>query len=299
MIKNKTCLVLLATYNGENYIREQLNSILAQKKVDLNILVSDDISTDNTIRIIKSFNDKRIKILPKIGKFGSASQNFFRLFRDADISGYDYFAFADQDDIWNINKVYLAINQIQKNEVDAYSSNVLAFWSNGKKKIIDKAQPQRELDFIFSSPGPGCTHVFNSKLAKDFKNHLSNKIKITKDIELHDWLIYAFARIKGYRWYIDSKVSMKYRQHKNNEFGANSGLKTFLNRWKKSRDGWYRKQILKTAEFCEFENEQIRLLKRDYYIDRIKLIKNLLEYRRKTSDALFLGLTLIIPKIIK
>lgn len=289
------CLILLATYNGQNYIKEQIDSILAQKRVHLNIVVSDDVSTDNTLSIIESYNDERIKILPMIGKFGSASQNFFRLIRDTEFDLYDYIAFADQDDIWYSNKIFNAIKEIESKNMDAYSSNVLAFWPNGKTLIIDKAQSQKKYDFLFSSPGPGCTYVFKKKLGIDFKAHLLSKVELTKKIDLHDWLIYAFARSKNFKWFIDKEISMKYRQHESNEFGANAGLKVFKDRWNKSRNGWYRIQILKTAEFCDINNRQIKLLKQNNYIDRLKLITGIFDYRRKVREAVFLGLTFIIP----
>lgn len=295
MNKNKNCLILLATYNGERYIKEQIQSLLYQENVNLRIIVSDDLSTDSTLEIVSSFDDNRIEVLPNIGKFGSASQNFFRLVREANLESYDFVAFADQDDIWYSNKIYNAINILERSNKDAYSSNVLAFWENGKTLTIKKAHSQKSYDFLFSSPGPGCTYVFKSKLAIDFKRQLTNKPDITSQIDLHDWLIYAYARSKEYTWYIDDNVSMKYRQHESNEFGANAGLKAFKNRWHRCRNGWYRQQILYTAEFCDINNHHIRLLKKNDYSGRLLLLKDLFKYRRSFKEALFLGFALVIP----
>lgn len=91
----------MATYNGEKYIREQLNSILLQLGENDEIIVSDDSSTDKTLSIIDSFNDARIKIFPN-NKFHSPIFNFENALKQA--KG-DYIFLSDQDDIWEVNKV--------------------------------------------------------------------------------------------------------------------------------------------------------------------------------------------------
>lgn len=289
------CLVLLATYNGEKFIKEQLDSILNQDKVNVTVVISDDESTDATLDIIKSYSDDRICILDNIGKFGSASQNFFRLLRETDFSNYDYVSLADQDDVWNLDKVYHSINTLVKKEYDVYSSNLLAFWEDGKELLISKAQPQKKYDYLFSSASAGCTYVFKKELAINFQKELREKLELTKSIDLHDWLIYAYARTNNYNWYIDDYVTMRYRQHDNNEFGANKGFKTFVNRWIRSRDGWYRKQIINTATFCDIKVSPVLFLKSNKYIDRLRLLPYLFSFRRSLREVLFLGLTFIIP----
>jgi rhamnosyltransferase len=285
----------MTTFNGSKYVKQQIDSILNQRNVDITIIVSDDMSSDDTIDMIESYYDSRIKILANKGKFGSASQNFFRLIRDVEFKGYDYVAFADQDDVWDLNKIKNAIDTLIDKGVDAYSSNVLAFWKDGRELIIDKAQTQKKYDHLFSSAGPGCTYVFKNSLALAFQEQLKEKEQLTKRIDLHDWLIYTFARKNNYKWYVDSNTTMKYRQHENNEFGANSGLTAFKKRWNKARNGWYRDQILDTAKFCDIDNKIVKLLTRNRYIDRLILLKSVFQYRKKRKEALFLGLTLLVP----
>lgn len=293
---NKKCIVLLPTYNGEEYIEEQINSILMQKGVVVRLYISDDMSTDKTLDIIKKYNDERIKILPTVARMGSASQNFFRLIKDVDFSEGTYISFSDQDDIWYENKLQRAIEKIEEKEVDAYSSSVIAFWDNDKTQLIDKSFPQKEFDFLFASPGPGCTQVFKKSFMNIFKKKLLLNEKLSQKIELHDWVIYAYARSQGHKWFIDSYVSLSYRQHGNNEFGANSGLKTFLNRWARARDGWYGKQITYIAEFCHANNlEPIKYLTSEGYIGKVKLAFHAFKLRRKKSEALVLAFMLIIP----
>lgn len=115
-MKKKKVLILLATYNGEKFINLQLQTILDQSHVDIEILISDDNSTDNTLLIIKRFTKlkKKIKIINNPIKFGSASQNFFNLIINSKVNNFDYIAFADQDDIWMKDKLITAIKTIKK-----------------------------------------------------------------------------------------------------------------------------------------------------------------------------------------
>ena len=134
-------VLLLASYNGVKYIKEQIDSILNQKDVDITIFISDDLSIDRTIEYLQDiYKDfKNIVYLPSGSKFGGAGKNFFRLIRDVDLSSFDFVSFVDQDDIWYEDKLIRAIKIIEDKQIDAYSSNVLAFWEDGKKMIINKS----------------------------------------------------------------------------------------------------------------------------------------------------------------
>ena len=88
--------VLLASFNGSNWIHEQINSVLGQIGVDVLIYVSDDCSDDVTRTILEKFalQEPRIQLLPKTLKFGSAGKNFYRLILDTDLTNCDYVAFV-------------------------------------------------------------------------------------------------------------------------------------------------------------------------------------------------------------
>ena len=110
MLPKKIC-ILLATFNGEQYLNEQIDSILIQQNVACDIYVSDDSSTDSTLEILNYYarQNANIFILPSGRKFGCAALNFYRLLCDVPIDSYDYFAFSDQDDIWSPNKIERAV----------------------------------------------------------------------------------------------------------------------------------------------------------------------------------------------
>ncbi|WP_236758841.1 glycosyltransferase family 2 protein [Acinetobacter junii] len=112
-MSNNMISVCLATYNGEKYIFEQLNSILKQLSFDDEIIVSDDHSTDKTLNIIRSINDRRIKIF-----MNTLGQGYTRNFENAiqHCKG-NYIFLSDQDDVWMNNKVALMIEALQNSDL--------------------------------------------------------------------------------------------------------------------------------------------------------------------------------------
>lgn len=244
-VKSPKVAVLLAAYNGMQWIEEQLTSILGQSAVDVTVHISIDPSTDGTEAWCAAYaaEHHQVVVLPGAGSFGGASRNFFRLVRDVDFEAYDFIAFADQDDVWHIDKLLRATSAIHSRQVDAYSSNVTAFWPDGKVHLLDKAQPQVAWDFLFEAAGPGCTYVFRKPFATSLKKSMICNWQQLQKISLHDWYFYAFARSNGYRWYIDPVPSMDYRQHESNQVGANKGLSPLVARYKTIHDGWWFSQV--------------------------------------------------------
>lgn len=282
------CAVLLAAYNGMQYIEEQLKSILAQDNVEVTVFISIDQSTDETKPWLEEFakNEKRVILLPYGQRFGGAGKNFFRLIRDVDFSNHDFIAFADQDDHWYSDKLIRACNYLINSKYDAYSSNVLAFWENGTELLVNKAQPQKKWDYLFEAAGPGCTYVMTNKLMTSVKNHLIQHWDTIHQITLHDWYCYAFARSHGYYWFIDPIPTMRYRQHTTNQVGVNSGLNAYVNRFKQIKSGWWFKQILLIAGInnISFVNKWKNLGRWDY----LRLARYSSQCRRARKDSLFL-----------
>jgi rhamnosyltransferase len=231
-VKEYVC-VLLTIYNGHKYLNEQIQSILSQKDVGVTIFISVDLSSDGSLVVCQSLaaNHSNIILLPHGQRFGSAGQNFFRLIHDVDFLGYDYIAFADQDDIWLPNKLSSAIEKLKETNADGYSSNLTAFWEDGRQKLIDKAQPQRQWDFLFEGGSAGCTYVLEKKLAFHVQSIVKSRYIDFRNVYWHDWFIYAFARANDYKWVFDSDSYIQYRQHANNEVGVNTGFKALKHRY--------------------------------------------------------------------
>ncbi|MGY3870020.1 glycosyltransferase [Aeromonas crassostreae] len=294
MTNNKT-LILLAAYNGFNSIPEQLDTIIQQANAIVDIVISIDLSDDGTFAICSDYAEKNtnVRLLAYGERFGGAGKNFYRLLKDTELSDYDYIAFSDQDDIWPENKLAKAIEKLQ--QYDCYSANVTAFWEDGREALIDKAQPQQQWDFLFEAAGPGCTYVFKRDVIIQFKTWLLVHYKeIGDDIELHDWLIYAFARSRGYRWFIDPEPMMRYRQHAHNQVGTNNNIKAAKKRLLLIRSKWYRKQVMNIAEYLELQETAIfkfGLAKK--YRGNLYLFFRVNKLRRRLRDRLALALVLL------
>ncbi len=290
---NRKIIVLLAACNGSRWLTKQVESILHQFNVNCNIYISVDQSEDGTEYFCKELakEDSRITVLSNNNKFGGAAANFFHLISNVDFLDSDYISFSDQDDIWFFDKLSRAIEA----NCDGYSSNVTAFWPDGRQILINKAQLQVEWDYLFESAGPGCTFVLTKKLALELQEFVrKNKEKLSA-IWMHDWFIYAFARSRGYKWYIDERPSMLYRQHSNNQVGVNLGYKAFRQRWHLIRTGKWLKQSSLIASLCELDSHDFIKKWHDHSrLGMLYLAINATKCRRKRSEQFFLALSCIV-----
>ncbi|WMY75886.1 glycosyltransferase [Buttiauxella selenatireducens] len=288
--------ILLAVYNGRQWIDEQLQSILEQKNVGLDVYISVDLSDDGSYEhLVTTYSHlPNIHILDYGKRYGSAGSNFYRLVLDSPIDKYDYVSFCDQDDVWFDNKIQRAIKMIEQKHVDAYSGNVVAFWENGKECLISKSQPQVEYDFLFEAAGPGCTYVFKRSLACDFKQFLLNSTDAV-NVALHDWLLYSFSRVNNYTWYIDDVPFMKYRQHASNQVGANNSIKAGFKRLKLAKCGWYKNEVNKLCVVLKFENDPIvDMIKRNDFKRTLLMLLNITKFRRRFRDRLMLAVFILL-----
>lgn len=288
--------VLLAAYNGGEYLLEQLESIYNQCEVELDIYISLDTSNDNSEEIIKNFSKGRnIKLLNSQISFGSAGKNFLHLVSVVDFSGYDFIAFADQDDIWEPVKLIEAVKLMTLYYADGYSSNVTAFWENGDEKLIKKSDPQTKFDFLFESAGPGCTFVMTYKLSTSIQSFLRTNSSDVSGIWLHDWFCYAFARVNDFKWIIDNNSYMFYRQHTNNSVGANSGVRSFIKRINSVMSGDAFDKVISQAHILAIDNlKPIVLLRNNSFKDSLELLMLSNQCRRSKRDKVFFFLAILL-----
>ena len=292
MNNNPSIAVLLAAYNGMEWIGEQIASISSQKNTSIEIFISVDLSNDKTYEWCQDLakNNSYIKVLSYGERFGGAAKNFYRLIRDVDFSYFDYIALSDQDDIWDSDKLHHAIRTIEQDNLSGYSSDVIAFWDDGRDKLLKKSFPQKKFDYFFEAAGPGCTYVLKQQPAQKFKKFLIKNWEYVNLVELHDWMIYAYFRSQGMRWKIDNKPLMRYRQHQHNQVGINYGLKAYLIRFNKIKKKWYRDEVQKIICLLNERSAQ------DISLKRFFLIKNFWHLRRRPRDVVIL-LFMIIFKI--
>lgn len=282
--------IALAAYNGMLYLPEQVASILRQERVDIRLFISVDLSSDGTEAWVeqRARQDPRVVVLPCGQIFGGASANFFRLLRDLDLTGFDGLGFADQDDIWPDDKVARAYQQLVEHGADGYSSNVTAFWPSGRQALVYKASPQRRWDYLFESAGPGCTYLMRPVLALELQSAARKQPQALAKVVYHDWFAYAYARAHGFKWLIDDYAEMLYRQHESNQLGANSGLSSFLRRFKQVLSGEAMQQarlISRTA--CGTEMGRMRVLLEGGRWQMLQLAALAPQCRRKLRDRFF------------
>lgn len=251
----KTVQVLMSSYNGEKYIREQIDSILAQQGVSVKLLVRDDGSKDGTLSILKDYENKGKLSLIEGNNIGPA-KSFFALINKA--VDADYYALSDQDDVWDEDKLRIAVNQMQSvdNKYVIYSSNARLVDKNLNFIKNETLFPRTTLGAAFlKNYVTGCTVVFNDELLIRLKESRPNEY-----IKCHDWWINLVALSLGGKSIYDTTPHLSYRQHNKNVTGASID---FVGKWKTrysrfinqnyNRDE-YAKLIL--SSYRDIENEE-------------------------------------------
>jgi len=208
MKRDYSISVAMATYNGEKFIKEQLDSILKQLNQDDEVVISDDGSTDKTKTIINSYKDKRIKLIngPKKG----VKQNFANAISEC---GGKYIFLSDQDDIWLDGKVKKVLETFEKEKCTCVVHDCEAFDSETGKIVIESF-----FEFRGSKPGKLKNIVKNSYIGccMAFDSSLKEKIlPIPNDIEMHDQWIGIISEIEGKSVFLKTKL-LKYRRHNSN-----------------------------------------------------------------------------------
>ena len=226
-------LVLLATCNGEKYLRQQLDSIYAQEDVEVSIFATDDGSTDNTIAILEEYKKNHSLTIHHHGEPHEFTYNFIDAIFANKNTSFDYYAFSDQDDVWMKEKLSSAIEMLKKNSKNVYSSNLTIVNENLDGEALmndDSIQRCNKYNAVFENVATGCTIVFS----KAFLDLLVRYYP--KNIYLHDYWVYLLA-IYTDNYIYDSRSFIKYRQHGCNQIGDSSkkGVKTYYKRFKASK----------------------------------------------------------------
>ncbi|MFQ2484591.1 glycosyltransferase family 2 protein [Aeromonas caviae] len=201
-----TVSVCMATYNGANYIKEQLESILIQLSPNDEVIISDDGSTDNTISIIKAINDSRVLLISNNTSHGVVA-NFNNALSYA--KG-DYVFLSDQDDIWLEGRVSRTLAFLDEYDLVVSNCSVI---DHNKEIIIgsyfNKTNSKKGfLKNIVSSSYLGCSLAFNRAVYDCFMPIPLNLMMY------HDWWIGFIADIK-FNVFFDPKPTFLYRRHQN------------------------------------------------------------------------------------
>ncbi|MFR0589286.1 glycosyltransferase [Bifidobacterium apri] len=234
----------MATYNGEKYLREQLDSVVNQDGVDVSILVRDDGSSDNTCSILEEYS-KAHRLTWYADQHLNVAKGYFALMQKASETDFEYFAFCDQDDVWDKDKLSIALHNISEIKGPAlyYCGQRLV---DGDLNIIAEHELNRERSlhtrFVLSDFA-GCTGVFNRSL-------LEEVVSYTPDYMLmHDtWILKVCLGVGG-TVIVDPKAHMSYRQHEGNTVGLGRSIPSYI------------KQVRQYLKEYKVEPQMIELLR--------------------------------------
>ncbi len=259
----KTVAVLMSTYNGEKYLREQIDSILAQAGVSVSLFVRDDGSSDGTEQILAEYAKKDARVRYEMCENVGVGNSFMNLLYSVPET-FDYYAFSDQDDIWLPEKLSEAVKVLEEGGALLYSSNQECVDKDGNSLGLRYADGRE----IFLSPVQimernmvsGCTMVFG----KNFRDILvKEENRPTEGLlrnRIHDVWLAEVAAVYAKIVY-DKRAFIRYRQHENNVVGANEHDK---NRAAKERKKKLANKELRNgrsklaAEICERFPEQAK-----------------------------------------
>lgn len=275
--------VLMSTYNGEKYLKEQIDSILKQKgDMEIHLWVRDDGSVDDTITILQKYEAKGQLNWYSGDNLGPA-KSFLDLVKHCE--GYDYYAFADQDDFWKRGKILAAVQKLGVSDQPmAYFSNAELVDENLQSlgRSVYKKRPKLDFYTLTCAGGIlGCTTVFNAKLAE-----LIQDKEMPELVNMHDFYVHELCLAQGGTILYDRRSSMKYRQHGNNVVGVSHGfLGTIQGRIKDIR----KKQKIGIADQAQ---SICNLYENELSADKYRWMKKISCYREKRWNRIRLAFSL-------
>jgi len=312
--------VMLASYNGGAFLRPQVESILAQEYVDVNILLRDDGSSDDSLKAISGLSDK-ISINTNQSDLKGHLANFSGLCLIALNEPFQYFAFSDQDDIWHTNKLITCIKRLHELENEHGSDTPILVHSD--LRVVDNSldeiapsfirfqgipDPQEHSfdKFLHQNVATGCTFVFNRAL-------LELATPVPEETVIHDWWFALVAKYYGIIDFIDQPL-IDYRQHQQNAIGAisqskqrsffNSYLYRALSNFPKhlcaatkqanslyELEGQGRNQLTRNGKK---QLEQFKVLRSSGIFSRIAYVNHVIAKGRPFTDKLYLYTVLFL-----
>lgn len=285
-IKIPKVAVLLSTYNGHQYIRELVDSVLAQEGVDVKLQVRDDGSTDDTIEILKAYDDPRITI--RTGNNLKPALSFLTLLRECDDA--DYYAYCDQDDYWYPNKLITSIKELEVTSEPALFISTYDVCDEHLNKMFTfdmKFEEPLSLQetLLYRAPS-ACNMVFNHALRKVINKSKPNFVR------MHDFWTLIVTELHDYRIITKNIPLIKYRQHDGECVGITPTIMSRIRRLVKSsikgdNERWRQAKEAYDAYKNEISDDKRDILEsivkyRDTFGNRISLLK---DKRFKTSST--------------
>lgn len=244
--------ILMCTYNGAVYLREQLESFAAQTFFDWTLYVSDDASTDDTHRILSDYQARcgKNRLVIFNGPCKGFAENFISLVQRPEIEA-DYFAFSDQDDVWFADKLERSVDCLER-----FDSNKPALYCS-RTRLVDAKLNVIGVSPLFSKP-PSFKNALvqslagaNTMLINQATRQLLVQLPERSPLIAHDWLTYLLVTGCGGEVFYDAEPCLHYRQHSGNLIGANASTRDRLVRFRKMLSG----------RFAEWNDANVAILK--------------------------------------
>jgi glycosyltransferase involved in cell wall biosynthesis len=238
---DRSVTILLCTLNGERFLAQQLASLERQTFKNWKLIASDDGSSDQTKSILqafrRSFEPGKVKIID--GPRRGASANFLFLACGKHPLS-EYYAFCDQDDVWEADKIARAVGVLEQAGLDVpalYGSRTSLIDEDGKTTGLSPLFPKTPTfrSALVQSIAGGNTMVFNQK-ARELLAFGGADVNIPS----HDWWLYQVTSACGGSVHYDAYPSVRYRQHSQNVIGSNIGLAARVRRLRMLRQGRFR-----------------------------------------------------------
>ena len=232
--KLKKVCVLLSTYNGEKYLQEQLDSLYVQEGVEVTILARDDGSSDETVEILKRNAALHNNLSWYTGENVRPAKSFLDLIKESSKQHYDYYAFCDQDDRWDKDKLKCAVDMLEledNTKPNLYFSNLRIVDQDLNYYRLSHAsasgrQQRSKYSCLTEDMATGCTIVFNKTASEYVMSHFPNYCS------MHDSWVYMICKFFGKVIY-DFDAHIDYRQHGDNVVGTYLEKKSFQMGWKR------------------------------------------------------------------
>lgn len=218
--------VFLSSYNGEKYIKQQVQSILEQKNVDVFLLIRDDGSTDKTKEILgylKLENPQKIQIIE--GNNLGYRKSFLSMLKYAK-EDVNYFAYADQDDVWELDKLERASSLLSERSEEWLYASALKITDKNLNvlSVKDSSNLRQTLgSFFVRTRLAGCTMVFTRELEKIAEKYSQLNVD-AESMPDHDGLICMLSMLYGKKIILDSQAHILHRRHEATETSGGRGI---------------------------------------------------------------------------
>ena len=279
--------ILMATYNGRRYVAKQVESILNQTYKDFRLIISDDGSTDSTVKILQEYEEKdsRVEVYSQQKNQGVISNFEFLVNKVRS----ELFMFSDQDDIWEPDKIEKTLKKMEEDDLDLVYTDLEvvdsklnqiapSYWD--LKGLGYRIRKYNNFESLYlNNFVTGCTMLVKSKWINEFMPFPKNSKYI-----LHDYWISLIISQKGKIGYLDEST-IKYRQHNNNRVGSKTKSES-MDSLDDVRDLFLDVKLDHFKSFIENKDKFVLNSYRELNIKALKYYEELKKYKNITLKGI-------------